>query len=117
VVFYEETQKGGASQHFDCTNFSRGIGGPCAPIDSLRTGVGSPVSRRKQVLVVCQVSLRATRFIITYYRALPLWSSRRANSHFPVPRYHRFYRYQVTAFLGEGTRLCRPAPIQPCFAC
>lgn len=25
VVFYEETQKGGASYHFDCTNFSLGL--------------------------------------------------------------------------------------------
>lgn len=33
MVFYEETQTGGASQHFDCTNFS------LAQVDRAHTGL------------------------------------------------------------------------------
>lgn len=116
VVFYQETQKGGASTLI--AQISRPGGGPCTVCLLHRDAQSREQAQTSEVPWVYQVSLRATCFIITYYR---------------IERFHRaaacgqtftalcFDPADVTnnqvygIFAKRAICVCRQTPIQPYF--
>lgn len=114
MVFYQETQKGGAS-----TLIAQISGLVDRARSAYCTGVRSPESRHKQVALGLSSFIESDLFpyYLLSYRALPRCSSPRANIYCPVPRPGRCYRYQVYGnFAKRAKCVSRQTPIQPYFA-